>query len=509
MESHFESFVAILVVHVVDDAEGVAVNASQPAHHLLELSHYLIVIEVFASDSREEGRNLLAVEFIDTTVDGIEKTLSEVGASTEELHLLTDAHRRYAACNTVVVTVVRTHKVVVFVLDGRSCDRHLSAILLPVFGKTSRPKHSEVGFGCRSEVGEGVEDTEAGLGHHGATVHTHTTDRFSYPNRVTREESVVLRSAEEAHDAELHHELVDEFLSFYFRELTSLDVAFDEDVQEGRHTTDRHSSTVLVLDGSEVSEIYVLYSFASVFSRTREVETISFTELDEFLQSVDLLSSFFAELDGLIVHLLDFETIEISLLVCDEVVYTIESNTAIVTDDATTTVSIGQTGDDVAVAATTDVGSVSREHTFVVGLTILGEDFLSPRIEFVAISVEGIFHHAHTTLGEDTALERSIRLKTYYDLFVLVDVASTISGDTLGKTSFNVVETFLAFHFEHFAQFVPKGERVVSGGGEEAVIAFIGSVVELDEVANIDFAFPDVTFEATSNIGQFHIGCCL
>ena len=197
------------------------------------------------------------------------------------------------------------------------------------------------------------------------------------------------------------------------------------------------------------------------------------------------------------------------MLVCDEVVYTIESNTAIVTDDATTTVSIGQTGDDVAVAATTDVGSVSREHTFVVGLTILGEDFLSPRIEFVAISVECIFYHAHTTLGEDTALERSIRLKTYYDLFVFVDVASTISGDTLGKTGFNVVEAFLAFHFEHFAQFVPKGERVVSGGGEEAVIAFIGSVVELDEVANIDFAFPDVTFEATSNIGQFHIGCCL
>ncbi len=42
--------------------------------------------------------------------------------------------------------------------------------------------------------------------------------------------------------------------------------------------------------------------------------------------------------------------------------------------------------------------------------------------------------------------------------------------------------------------------RVVCSGGEEAVVAFIGSVVVLDEVTYVYFAFPDVTFEATCNI---------
>ena len=136
VECHFESLVAVLVVHVVDDAERVAVNTCQPLHHLVELLHHLFVFEIFARDGGEEGRDLLAVHFVHTTVDGIEQALRQVGTSAEELHLLTDAHGRYAASDTVVVAVVWTHQVVVLVLDGRSGDRHLRAVALPVFGKT-------------------------------------------------------------------------------------------------------------------------------------------------------------------------------------------------------------------------------------------------------------------------------------------------------------------------------------------------------------------------------------
>ena len=79
-------------MHVVDDVERVAVNACQPLHHLIELLHNLFVVEVFAGNGREEGRNLLAVHFVDATVDGIEQALRQVGTRAEELHLLTDAH---------------------------------------------------------------------------------------------------------------------------------------------------------------------------------------------------------------------------------------------------------------------------------------------------------------------------------------------------------------------------------------------------------------------------------
>ena len=484
--------------------ERVAVNTCQPLHHLIELLHHLFVVEVFAGDGREEGRNLLAVHFVDTTVDGIEQALRQVGTRAEELHLLTDAHGRHAASDTVVVAVVGTHEVVVFVLDGRRSDRHLRAITLPVFGQTSRPEHREVGFGSRSEIGERVEDAVAGFRHHRAAVHAHTADRFGHPNGVAGEERVVFGSAEEAHNAELHHELVNEFLCFHFRELTGAEIAFDVDVEEGRNTADRHGSTVLILDGCEVSEVNILHCFARIFCGTRKVETVSFTEFYEVFQRIDLLCGLFAELDRLVIHLLNLQTSQELLLVLDEVVHAIESHAAIVTDDTTTAVSVGQTGDDVTVAAAANVGRVGRENAFVVRLAIFGEDLLRPVVELITISVERIFHHAHTAFGEDTAFERSVRLQTDNDLFVLVDVARTIGGYTLRESRFDVVESFLAFHFEHLAELVPKREGVFGGRSQEAVVALIRGVVELDEVANVDFIFPNVSVEAAGDVGQLH-----
>ena len=354
-----------------------------------------------------------------------------------------------------------------------------------------------------------MEDTEAGLRHHRAAVHTHTADRFSHPNGVSGEEGVVFGGAEEAHDTELHHELVDEFLSFYFRERTGAEIAFDVDVEEGRNTADRHRSTVLILDGREVSEIDVLHCFASVLRGTRKVEAVSLTEFDEILQRVDLFGRLFAELNRLVVHLLNLETRQELLLVLDEVVHTIEGNTAIVTDDTAAAVSVGQTGDDVAVAATADFRSISREHTFVVRLAILGEDFLRPVVELITIGVERIFHHTHTALGEDTAFEGSVRLQTDNDFLVLVDITCTVSGHTLREACFDVVESFLTFHFEHFAQLVPESEGVFGRRSQEAVVAFVRGVVVLDEVTYVNFVLPDVSVEAAGDVGQLHSSVCL
>ena len=95
-------------------------------------------------------------------------------------------------------------------------------------------------------------------------------------------------------------------------------------------------------------------------------------------------------------------------------------------------------------------------------------------------------------------------MQTDNDLFVLVDVARTIGGYTLRESRFDVVESFLAFHFEHLAEFVPKREGVFGGRSQEAVVALIRGVVELDEVANVDFIFPNVSVEAAGDVGQLH-----
>ena len=119
MERHLKCLVIVLVVHVVDDMQSIGIGAGQPTHHLLKLLHHHIVVQHIVGDGCISGSYLVTAALIATTVDGIEQALGQVGTSAEELHLLTYLHRRYAASDAVVVTVIHTHEVVILVLDGR------------------------------------------------------------------------------------------------------------------------------------------------------------------------------------------------------------------------------------------------------------------------------------------------------------------------------------------------------------------------------------------------------
>ena len=69
--------------------------------------------------------------FIHAAVDSVQHGFREVSASAEELHLLTNNHRAYAACDSVVVVVeVRTHQVIVLILQRRGIDGHFSGEFL-------------------------------------------------------------------------------------------------------------------------------------------------------------------------------------------------------------------------------------------------------------------------------------------------------------------------------------------------------------------------------------------
>ena len=175
-EGHLIGFIVILVVHIVDNLQRIHVGLGQPSHHILKLVHQLVILQIVASDGGEVGTNLFARNLIPTAIDGIEQTLGQIGTSSEELHLLTDFHRTHTAGDAIIVTIVGSHQVIVLILDGRGLDRHLGAVVLPVFGQAFGPEHGEVGFGSRSQVIEGMEDAEGGLGHECASVDTHTTD---------------------------------------------------------------------------------------------------------------------------------------------------------------------------------------------------------------------------------------------------------------------------------------------------------------------------------------------
>jgi hypothetical protein len=68
----------------------------------------------------------------------------------------------------------------------------------------------------------------------------------------------------EAHHAQLHHQMVDEFLRFGLGQHAGLEVALDIDVEEGGDAADRHGGAVLLLHRGEIAEIEPLHRFARV-----------------------------------------------------------------------------------------------------------------------------------------------------------------------------------------------------------------------------------------------------
>ncbi|MNW63061.1 hypothetical protein D3C74_412290 [compost metagenome] len=117
MQCHFDTLIAVFIVHVVNDVEGIHIQLREPLHHWFEAFHDLIVIQHFASDGRILRSNLCSGFLVTTTVDRIQESFCQVGTSAEKLHLFPDLHRRHTACNTVIVTVDWTHQIIIFILD--------------------------------------------------------------------------------------------------------------------------------------------------------------------------------------------------------------------------------------------------------------------------------------------------------------------------------------------------------------------------------------------------------
>src|SRR5690606_6740686 len=100
----------------------------------------------------------------------------------------------------------------------------------------------------------------------------HAADRLGDPRRVAGEELVVLRGAEEANDAELDDEVVDDLLRLGLGEHAGGYVPLEEDVEERRRAAEGHRRAVLLLDRAEVGEVEPLDGLPSVARRPGDVE---------------------------------------------------------------------------------------------------------------------------------------------------------------------------------------------------------------------------------------------
>ncbi len=125
MQRHQRSFVAVLVVHVMDDVQRGHVLLSQPVHEVIHTFHDFIEVQHVCFDRLRFRANLHFQFFVNAAVNSVQHCFREVCTCAEELHLLTNNHRAYAAGNCVVVVVeVRTHQIIVLVLQRRRIDRN-------------------------------------------------------------------------------------------------------------------------------------------------------------------------------------------------------------------------------------------------------------------------------------------------------------------------------------------------------------------------------------------------
>ncbi|WLD33270.1 hypothetical protein QTN38_006170 [Enterobacter cloacae subsp. cloacae] len=413
--------------------------------------------------------------------------------------MFTNNHWAYAACDSVVVVVeVRTHQVIVLILQRRGVDGHFSGEFLEVQRQFFRPQNGDVWLRRRTHGVQGVQEAEAVFGDQSTAIYAHTTDRFGCPDWVTREQFIILWGTQEANHTQFHDQVVNHFLSVLLGDFTCFQVTFDVRVQEGGYTTEGHCCTVLRLNCGQVAEVGPLDSFLSVSCRTRDIAAIFSSHLFDLTQRTVLFSDLFTQTDSRFqvyaVFQIGLQGNELRVFVFHQKVDTVQRNATVVTDDTATAVGIWQTSQNTGFTAVQNVFGVNIEYTLVVGFTVFGEDFFQHWVQLAVVRFAGTFNHFDTTERDNRTFQWCFSLQTNDFLKGFVDVTSIVRSDggSNGGVKINwrvsAVFQFYAFHYA-----VPQLGGRFSCASQEGFVTFIRGIVFLNEVTYVYFILP-VTF---------------
>ena len=267
MERHLKPFIAVFIVIVVDDVQGIDIYLGQPLHHIFVFVHYIVKIQIFRGYGAVLGAYLLAADFIHPAVDGVEQALGQVGPGAEELHFLADAHAGYTAGNGIIIAMGYPHQIIVLILDGGGLNGSLGTEPLKVLRKLCGPEYGQVRLRGSAQVLKGVQITEGHLGHHVASVDSDTSDGFRNPCGVPGEQLVVFRRPGKFYKTQLHNKVVYKFLNLFLRITSFRKVALSVDIQKGGGASQGHGGAVLLLDSSQVAQVGPLYGLLHIGSR--------------------------------------------------------------------------------------------------------------------------------------------------------------------------------------------------------------------------------------------------
>ena len=215
---------------------------------------------------------------------------------------------------------------------------------------------------------------------------------------------------------------------------------------------------------------------------------------------MDLQGDFLPQTDHVVGHGAVAAVVKVLTLPGDQGVDAVQRHAAVVAHNTAAAVGVGQAGDDVAVAGALHLGGVGVKHSGVVGAGIFGEDLVQLLAGLVAVGGAGLLRHLDAAVGHEGALERLVGLQTDH-LFQILQFGIDVAG-AVGRQAGNN----LSLHIQHAAlgalfllqdlQSAPKFVGGVGGTGQEGLVTVVGTIVFLDEVADIDFLFPDAAFKA-------------
>ena len=153
-----------------------------------------------------------------------------------------------------------------------------------------------------------------------------------------------------------------------------------------------------------------------------------------------------------------------------------------------------------AVAGLLHLGGVGIKHSLVMGTGVLGKDLVQLFAGLIAVGRAGLLSHLDAAVGHESTLQGLIGLQAD-DLFKILQLGVDVAGAVCGQAGDD-----FCLHVQHAAlgtlfllqllQGVPQLVGSIGGASQEAFITVVGGVVLLDEVAGVDFLFPDTAFKA-------------
>ena len=293
--------------------------------------------------------------------------------------------------------------------------------------------------------------------------------------------------------------MINQLLRLFLGQCSFLQVALQVDVEEGGDASDGHGGAVLGLDRCQIAEVEPLYRFLCVIGRFGDVEAVDFGHLLHAFEGTDLFRNLFALADDIVGHGAVATVGKIIFLLFDQIVDAIESYAAVVADNSSAAVGVGQAGDDVAVAGCLHFGCISVEHSLVVRLVIFGKDLVELVIDVVAVGFGGFFRHLDAAIGHEGALQGLVRLEAD-DLFQIlegrINIAGSVGGESGNNFRFAVEDAaFGAFLFLESLYLCPEFVGALGRSFQKGFVAIIGCVVVLDKVADVDVVLPVCSFE--------------